>query len=364
MKVVVTQENLNRALLNVSRIPKRDTTLPILNNILIEAVDNTISITATDLEIGANVIVRGKIEKEGSVTIPVQLITEYVGSLPHQNVEMEAKENQVKITCGTFSSTILGMKRDDFPLIPKIQSGSTMKVASSDLRAAINGTVSFAANDESRPEIAGIYFAQEDKKFILAATDGFRLAEKQTAFKEGSLTRPVIIPRQTLVELARMLTDGEEVAITTSESQIAFVFPDTPLVSRIVEGNYPSYRDLVPQDFQTEFTISRSEFINTVRATSLFGRHNVQDVILKITENDLTLSSEAAQIGESHGEIRGEKTGIDNAITFNSRYLLEGLSNFGTKTITLCLNSTTEPAILKSADEKHYFYLLMPIKHV
>jgi DNA polymerase-3 subunit beta len=364
MKVVCTQENLNRALVSVSRIPKRDTTLPILNNILIEAQDNSITLSATDLEIGATITLRGKVEKEGSVTIPAQLITEYVSSLPHQNVEMEAKESQVKITCGTFSSTILGMKRDDFPLIPKVKGEAVLRVETSDLRAAINNVVSFSATDETRPEIAGIYCVQEGKHLTLAATDGFRLAEKKISIKEGSLVKGLIIPRQTLIELARMLADGEEASITNSESQIAFSFGETTLVSRIIEGTYPNYRDLVPQNFQTEMTVSRSELISTVRATSLFGRHNVQDVIIKCADNTLLLSSEAAQIGESHGELHGEKAGIDNGIILNSRYLMEGLSNFTSKGITLCLNSATEPAILRSADEKNYFYLLMPIKHV
>ncbi len=362
MKIVCTQENLNKSLQAVGRIPKKDSTLPILNNVLIEASQGNIILKATDLEIGANITLRGKVEEEGSVTIPANLLMEYVSTLPKQNVEISSKDESVSLTCGSFSSTLLGMRHDDFPLIPKIESGKHVKIGAALFKAQLSDVMNFAALDEMRPEIAGVHFEVEGEKLILAATDGHRLAEAKESIEGKSDPVTAIIPRQTLTEIARILESDGTVDIVISENQVEFTYKDVRLISRLVDGTYPPYRDLVPSDFQTEVTFPRDELIASLRATSLFGKHNVQDITMEIQKGEVKLSSQASQIGESHAKVPVQQKGIDNTITFNARYLLEGLSNFASGEVTLYLNSSTEPAILRSSNSG-YFYLIMPIKH-
>lgn len=362
MKIVCTQENLNKALQAIGRIPKRDSTLPILNNVLIEAQNNTINLKATDLEIGMSVTLRGKVEKEGVVTVPAQLLAEYIATLPRQNVTLEANEESVAISCGTFTSTLLGMRHDDFPLIPKVENGKTIKVSSDLFKVQIAQVISFTALDEMRPEIAGVYFEVQEGKLILAATDGHRLAESKITVESASLNTPLIIPRQTLLELSRILESDGSLEMSASDNQISFTYKDTNLVSRLIDGTYPPYRELVPANFQTEVEFVRSELIASLRATSLFGKHNVQDITMDIAGNEVKLSSQASQVGESHASLVVAGKGNTNSITFNARYLLEGLANFASEKVILFLNSGTEPAIIRGTDAS-YFYLIMPIKH-
>lgn len=362
MKIVCTQENLNKALQAIGRIPKKDSTLPILNNVLIEASHGNINLKATDLEIGVNITVRGKVEEDGIVTVPSSLLSEYVATLPKQNIQIETKDESISLQCGTFSSTLLGMRHDDFPLIPKVEDGKLIKVSAVMFKSQISQVVPFTALDEMRPEIAGVYFETEGDKLILAATDGHRLAEAKISIEEGSLAKGIILPRQTLLELSRILENDGSVTLAVSENQVEFTYKDTHLVSRLIDGAYPPYRELVPLDFQTEVEFVRGELISSLRATSLFGKHNVQDITMEIQKNEVKLASQASQIGESHATLTVKQKGIANTITFNARYLLEGLANFATNDVTLYLNSSTEPAILKSSDAS-YFYLIMPIKH-
>lgn len=362
MKIVCTQENLNKALQAVGRIPKKDSTLPILNNVLIEAQSGNITLKATDLEIGIHITLRGKVEAEGSVTVPANLLSEYIATLPRQNVEITSKDESITLTCGSFSSTLLGMKHDDFPLIPKIEKGKHIKVLSGTLKTQLSQVMAFTALDEMRPEIAGVYFEVDGSSLILAATDGHRLAEAKEAIEGTSDPLNAIIPRQTLGEIFRILGDDGSIDLTISENQVEFLYKDVRLISRLVDGVYPPYKDLVPSDFQTEVQFVRDELIASLRATSLFGKHNVQDITMEIQKNNVSLSSQASQIGESHATLPVKQKGIDNTITFNARYLIEGLSNFSANDVTLFLNSSTEPAILRSS-EQGYFYLIMPIKH-
>lgn len=363
MKIICTQENLAHALTTLGRIPKRDATLPILGNVLIEAEANTIKISATDLELGMVVTVRGKVEREGSLTAPATLLQEYITSLPHQNVTCEAEGESLTITCGTFTSTLYGMNRDEFPLIPSLESENVITISSEDLAKNLPTVVPFSTSDETRPEITGVYLAREEKNIIFAATDGFRLAEVKIPFVTATQDFvPCIIPRQAMGELTRILQEGGNTQIVLSENQIAFHVGDTLLVSRLIQGQYPNYRDLLPASFETQATTLRDEFMHAVKTTSLFSKAYIQDITLTLGQKEADLKSEASQVGESKGTLPIENTGSENSITFNARYLLEGINNFHSERVTLNMNSATEPAVLTSKENPNYFYLLMPIK--
>ncbi len=362
MKIVCTQENLNKALQAIGRIPKKDSTLPILNNVLIEASRNNTTLKATDLEIGISVVVRGKVEEEGSVTVPASLLAEYVATLPRQNVTLEATGESISVSCGQFSSTLLGMKNEDFPLIPKVENGQSIKISAGLFKTQLAQVVAFTALDEMRPEIAGVHFEVADKTLILAATDGHRLAEAKATVESADLKNQLILPRQTLLELSRVLENDGTLEISASENQVSFVYKDVNLVSRLIDGAYPPYRELVPSDFQTEVTFDRAELISSLRATSLFGKHNVQDITMEIGKDEVKLASQASQVGESHAALAVSYQGVANSITFNARYLIEGVANFTGDKVTLHMNSSTEPAIIRGTDSG-YFYLIMPIKH-
>ena len=364
MKIICTQENLKKAINQIGKIPKKDSTLPILDNILIEAEDGKIQLKATDLEIGIVLLVRGKIEKEGAVTVPSALLMEYINSLPNQNIEITADDTSIEVTCGHFNSKMLGSKKDDFPLIPRVNEGKKVLVSSAKLREGVLHVLSFSASDETRPEITGVYCTVKDGKMILAATDGYRLAEMTLDVDMKSAdVDPIILPKQTLQELVRILEEGSGVEMKIEEGQVMFTFQDAEITSRLIEGSYPQYQNLVPQEFATTVRPSKKELIGAVKATSLFGKHNVQDVVLETKDDELHLSSEASQVGESRSSVPITKTGEENSITFNSRYLIEGLTHLQGDEITISLNTSGEPVVITSKDMPGYFYLLMPIKH-
>ncbi len=364
MKIICLQENLKSGLNIAQNIIGRNLSLPILNNLLLETEKGRLKISSTNLEIGINTWVSCKVEKEGAITCPAKILTGFIGGLPNKKVELEAKANVLTIKCENYKASLKGLPADDFPIIPKIKEPALAEIKSHVFREGLSRVAGMASLSESRPEIAGVLMKPDKNDLKLVATDSFRLAQKLIfeVNKKAEFVQPLIIPQRTAQELIRILAEEEgDLKICLGSNQILFDTGEAQLISRLIDGQYPDYQQIIPGSFAIQVTVEREEILNVIRIAGLFSS-KINDVKFSLQDGKLEILSQDPDLGENKTELPAEIKGKNVQVNFNYRYLLEGLSNIGTKQIFLGLNSESTPAIIKPVGDDTYLYLIMPIK--
>ncbi len=376
MKISSLQENLKNSLFVVSHVASKNINLPILNNIMIEAKEKNIKLIATDLEIGIKCLVRGKVEKEGALTVDSKVISDYITLLPNKKVDIEKKENKLIIKGENYKTIIQGQAADEFPLIPKINKKTHYKVKTNDFKKALTQVIFAVSTSETRVELSGALFVFNKNTLTLAATDSYRLAEKEikittNATSEGD--KKIIIPAKTLQELIRILSgireenigeESEEVQFYILENQILFIIGQIELTSRLIEGQYPDYKQIIPTSSETKININRHELIRAVRAAAIFSKAGINDINLDfpLNKNKVVVSSASSQTGENTAELEATINGKDNGMVVNYRYLLDGLNNIDSENVKIEVINSNTPCVLKPEKEEDYLYIIMPIK--
>lgn len=380
MKFSCTKENIKQGLSNVAHIAGKNINLPILSNVLIKAVDNNISLVATDLEIGVKTNIRGKVEKKGEFTVQAKLLSDYISLLPNEKIDFELFDNELKITCKNYKTKIKGETTEDYPVIPDVEKKQEFSFDFNDFKKGVSEVIFSAANNETRIELSGVYFEFNEKELILAATDSYRLAEKKLKSKKIiglDEIKKIIIPTKTLQEVLRFNFSGKnegvssennstDIKIYLSDNQIMFSYDDIELVSRIIEGQYPDYRQIIPNTEQdkTIINFNRYELIQAIKASSLFSKNNINDVNLDFPngQEKAIVSSVSSQSGESTIEVDARVVGKDNGIVLNYKYLLDGLAVLDSENVVLEVIDSSTPCLLKKDGDDKYLYIIMPIK--
>lgn len=374
MKLTCLQENLNLGLQTTGHLVNKNINLPILNNVLLEAKDGALKLSSTNLEIGISCLVRCKVDKEGSFTVEGKLFSEYVSLLTNDQVSVELEpEDFLKITAPNSQTKIKGIAADDFPVIPQIEKQNPFKVNIKDFKKAISQVIFAVATSESRPEISGVLMSfnkLEAGKLILAATDSYRLAEKKIEVLENKDERTVLVPMKTLQEVLRILTNlkdqvstPELMSIFISENQILFTCDNIELISRLVEGEYPDYKQIIPKEAKTTIFAKTSELMKVVKTVALFSKTGIFDINLVFDPaKGVIIRATNAQTGESVSDLEVEFRGEMNETTVNYRYLLDGLNNIETDQVEVGLVDGNIPCLIKPKDAGDYLYIIMPIK--
>ena len=383
MKISCTQENLNHGLFVVSHLATKGASLPILNNVLVQVRDKTITFSTTNLEIAISCTVRGKIEEDGDFTIQSRLLADYVGLLPKEPIDLtapnEAKPGQdqiLSVKCKNHTTKIKGQPAADFPLIPQVKKENPYAVEYEEFRKAVSQVIFAVSTSETRPEIGGVFFGFTDGVLTLAATDSYRLAERSLPLQLKSAKREqkVIVPVQTLQELLRILgsfkdpsalADVSTIEIFLVENQILFSFAGIELVSRLIDGQYPDYQQIIPQRSNTQATLDVSDFVKAAKTTSLFARSGIYDVSVEFLpkQKEVVISSTNTQLGESIARLGGEMSGDDGKMVLNYRYLLDGLQNSNADQVEVDLVDASNPCVIKPVGkDANYLYIIMPIK--
>jgi len=365
MELIVTQEKLNKALSAVSRIASIKTQLPILSNILLRTDGTRLLVAATNLEIATTQYIGAKIIKPGSITIPARLMSEFVSSLPKESVELKVVNDNLHIKCGSYTSIINGFIADDFPELPTINEKSSIQysIKVEDFKQSVSQTVITTSNDTTRPVLTGVYWHSHEGQLYLAATDGYRLSERRLVETKSEVS--AIIPTQTLQEVLRNINEEADlIDVLFDETQVRFRINETEIISRLIDGNFPDYRQLVPKSSETTITINKSDFIRITKIAGLFARESGGSVTLTADKSKKTLSvhSIASQLGENTSETTAEIT-EDGQITLNSRYLSEALSVVDGDEVTFSFSGKIAPCVLKSTKKNtDYFHIIMPLK--
>lgn len=365
MELTVTQENLAHALASVGRVASSKTQLPILGNVLLRTDGNRLLVAATNLEIASTQYVGAKVAKGGAITIPARLVSEFVSNLPKGNVDLAVKADHLHITAGGYKSTINGIVADEFPELPTIEEKSSIKytIKTDDFKQSVTQTILTASNDSTRPILTGIYWHSYEGNLYLAATDGYRLSEKKLVETKSEVA--AIIPATTLQEVLRTLSDDmDEVEVLFDETQVRFRAGEAEITSRLIDGNFPDYRQLIPSTSETNIGLAKSEFVRITKVAGLFARESGGSVTLTADTDKKTLAihSVASQVGENTSEIEAD---IDNAgqVTLNSRYLSEALAVVEGDEVVFRFSGKLAPCVLTSKTEKaDYKHIIMPLK--
>ncbi len=378
MEITALQKNLKKGINIIQNIIGKNLTLPILNNILLKIENKQLKLVATNLEIAILHWSPCKVKKDGEITIPAKLFSDLVNNLPDKKVEIKSnKNNSLQIKCENFKSSIKGVGAKEFPIVPKIKSKPILKIKADKLNKALSQIINFSSVSDIRPEISGVLIDINPKQIKFVTTDSFRLGEKTiligknkkeislSSDKKAKFKKSIIVPSRTIQELMRILSEEEDtiVEMSVEQNQILFKTSNSQIISRLIEGSYPNYKQLISDKFETSLKVDTDKFLKAVKVTSLFSSR-INDIRLKVIPKKslIKIYAQDTETGENVSELKSEIKGKEVEIIFNHKYLLDGLNGINSNKVSLGLNGETNPGILTPVDDSKFIYVIMPIK--
>ena len=370
MKIIILKNHLKSGLETISKIGGESSsiTLPILKNCLIETINNKIKLSMTNLEMAITSFIPGKVIEGGSLTVPFNIFNSIINNLQTERINLEDKDNYLIVKTDNYQAKIQGNKKEEFPIIPQITNQSFLEISAVILKKSLSSVISASQISEVKPELNGILFNFQVNSLRLAATDSFRLAEKNiinTQFKSNiEQELKVIIPIKTIQEVTRIFKEEDgQISIYFDPNQILFKTENSEIISRLISGDYPDYQPIIPQSFETEIILNKEQLINALKLTSSFtDRLNEIKVLIKESAKNIEVFSSSQTLGENQYLIPTKIKGAGLEIVFNWRFLLDGVRVLDSENIFLGLNGDNKPVLIKSPGDISYFYILMPIK--
>lgn len=367
MKFIAIRANIKDAVSVVEKAVGENTNIPILKNILIEAENNTIVFSATNLEVAITYRVAGKVIEDGRITVPLGLLSSLIGNIQSDRLNFEKKENNLEIATDNYSAVINGMAADDYPITPKIKNTEGyIEIKGAFLREAIQQVTVASQYSDLRPELNSVLFNFSLESLVLASTDGFRLAERSVGANLFAAKKKepfkMLVPLKTALEAARILRDDEIVRIYQDENQVLFKTDQTEMISRLVEGAFPDYSAIVPHEFAAEVVVDREEFMSAIKLAGVFGQKN-SEVKIKIHTNKkaIEISSADQALGENNNVLPAKVQGDIPEVFFNWRYLSDPLKSIKAEEVFLGLQEDAGPALIRAVSDPSFFYVLKPI---
>lgn len=374
MKFTITQANLSRGLSLTEKIVPRNTTLPILQNVLVRCEKNTgqVKLSSTNLEIGVEVTVPAKVEEEGSTTIPIRLFLALASNLPDEKVEISEKNNEVTVRCKNYKANIRGQGSGEFPLIPGIEVTDALRIKTHDLCSAISSVAHSVSPLDVKPELTGVYAYFKKDEACFVATDSFRLSEKRAPIEtKNQYENKLIIPKATSDAIVRIFEGSDEtLGIEATKNQIFIknapgdsLAPSIRMVSRVIDGDYPNYEQVIPESFSTTVEVPREGLISHIRGAALFSsKVNEVKIDANPAAQQLEVYSKDQEQGSYHSTIPCVIQGGAVGFVFNYGYLLEGLQSILSETIVIKCNEATNPVLIVPFEGGGFRYVIMPIK--
>jgi DNA polymerase-3 subunit beta len=362
MKFSVSKEKLLEGLQTVQNVVSTRTTLPILSNVLLHASDGILRLTTTDRDVGVCGSVEAQIEKPGATTLPARRLATIVRELPASDIQVEVdSKNVASIRCGQSFFKILGLPEEEFPPLPRFEDAKEFKLAQKDLRDGLKKTSYAISSDETRYVLNGILFSFKENKLTMVATDGRRLAlvDIEVEFPRSHEVE-IIIPTKCVTELARLVGEQGDVKMKVGENQVAFEVDGTLLVSMLIEGNYPNYRQVIPAEARERVTLERELFHNAVHRVSLLASDKSNSVKLVFSKNNIEIAANTPDVGEAHESLPVTYKGKDFSIAFNPDFLMAPLRNLTNDEVYLDLIDEMSPGVIKISTP--FLYVLMPMR--
>lgn len=362
MKFTVSKEALLDGLQKVQNIVSTRTTLPILSNVLLEARDGRVALTTTDLDVGMTSSIEANVTKDGATTLPAKKLVNIIRELPASEVEVSVDgKNITSISCGPSFFKIIGLSHEDFPPLSGFDESHEYRMPQNMLRDGLKKTAFAISTDETRYVLNGIFASFREGKMTLVATDGRRLAmvENDLEFPASQET-DIIIPTKAVHELQRVLSDKGEVKVQLTASQISFQIGENLLISKLIEGNYPNYRQVIPGEAQERIELPRDAMLDTVRRVSLLSSDKSQSVKLAFTENMVEVSANSPDVGEAKETLEIQYSAKPMQIAFNPEFMKDPLHHLVEDTIYLDLIDEMSPGVIRL--ENAFLYVIMPMR--
>jgi DNA polymerase-3 subunit beta len=371
MQLNCLQENLSHGLGVVQRAVATRTTLPITQHVLLATDGGRLKLSATNLEIAISTWVGAEIQEEGEITVPARLLTDFVNSLSKQTMSVRTMSpgKGIEIKGDRVDASINGADAAEFPPIPSVSDGIATRIDAKAIREAIHQVVLAAAVEDSRPVLTGVNIELEGDDLTLAAADGFRLAVHKTKVLDPVPEKlSMIVPARTLQEVERLIEGDEpvDVLVTPQKSQVLFRLQNVEIVSQLIQGTFPNYSQLVPQDHTTRVIVDLVELQRATRTASIFAKDGSGIIRIQMTpatsgSGTVTISSRAEELGDNTGEIEAEVEGNEGKIAFNSRYLSDVLAVLGKDKVAMEMTTSSSPGVIRPVDNDNYIHVIMPM---
>jgi len=373
MKVSCLQENLSKGLSIVGRAVSPRSTLPVLGNVLLATDAGRLKLSATNLEVGINCWVGAKVEEEGATTVPARTFIDLVNALPPERVDLElvVRTQTLNLRAGRSEANVKGIDAQEFPIVPVPEGEGGIPIEADVLRTAVEQVSFAAATDESRPILTGVLAKFEESQLTLAAADGFRLSVRTIP-----LPRPVpdpfsiIIPARALVELGRISSEQTEpivVTVTPTRNQVLFQLTDIVLVSQLIDGNFPDYRQIIPREHTTHTVVDTAAFLKACKTALIFARDaaHIARVHIRpgseLAPGHVTVSATSAETGDDVSELDASIEGDELEIAFNVKYMIDVLSVVGTPQVALDTTTSSSPGVVRPIGDVDYTHVIMPM---
>jgi DNA polymerase-3 subunit beta len=372
MKVFILRDNLKEALRLVERIATKNINLPILENALLSAEKNFLILTSTDLETAVRCWTLAQVENKGNLAVPVKFLATYINSLAIEKLSLKSEGPFLFIENKTFKTQIKLANAEDFPPLPSFDQEYSFSLNISPFIEGLQQVVEIAAFSQSKPEISGVFFSFQPDLLKLVATDSFRLGEKTLFFeKRAEKSLSFILPQKAVRELINVFADKKgKLILYFSKNHIVFEFtadelaqPKIQVFSRLIEGEFPNYQEIIPQKYQTQISLARLSFLHQIKTAGLFsGKISEVKIGIKPKQQTIEIFSQNPELGENKATLPAKTKGEGIEVSFNWRFLIEGLANIKSPEVTFELSGEEGPAVLKPVGDESYFYIVMPIK--
>jgi DNA polymerase-3 subunit beta len=368
MKFTITRERLQEGLLAVANAVPTKTTLPVLSNILVEALEDGIRLSGTDLDIAVSTVVPAEVDTEGAVTLPARKLVEIVRELPTAGIRFTtAGEQRVTLECGRARFKLLGIPRDEFPTFPPVQFEGGWTVTSADLQKLISHVAFAASTEESRPILNGVLWELHKEQMRMVATNGHRLARMDVAVGGGKQSGDFIVPPKALDQVRRLFGPADEIAIARSENHIGFHCGQTYVYTRLIEGPYPNYEQVIPRDNDRVAVVDKQALSSSLRRVGVVASDQTHRVRLAFAGGALRFTVSTPDLGEANDEMPVTYEGEPIEIGFNANYLLEILKYMPTDEVRITMKAPERAATVEPAgwdDPASYLCLVMPLRLV
>jgi DNA polymerase-3 subunit beta len=369
MKIKVLQENLTKALTISSRFASTKVQLPVLANVMLSVKKNSLLVSATNLESSIALSVGAKVDKEGSITVPIRTMNDLVSNLSVGQISLQTEKEQLKISTQNTSSVVSGMNASDFPKVPQKISKISLKLAKDLFLTALSQVLFSVSIDETRPVLTGVLMILKDGDVVFVSTDGFRLSQKKIKAKFSGQEKSLIIPRNALSELARLISEEDQIGFffNEKENQVVFSVDSAVLASRVIEGEFPDFERIIPKESKIKLSLDKEELLQAVKLASVFARDAANVVKLGINKDSLGVSSESSRGGsqKTHVDAKVEGDKFDKkgfAIAFNYRFLEEFLNAVKGEEVQIELSDANAPGVFLDPKDSNFLHIIMPVK--
>ena len=364
MKIECVKEKLHIAVSKAEKIVGKNVNLPVLSCLLFETKGNNLIIRSTNLDLGLEVSIPVKVEESGKVAIPVNIISGFLNNVnDDKNIVLETMDNVLKVYTPTSEANIKILSPEDFPTIPMIDNEKTYKINSKDLTNGIKSVIYSSSLSSVKPELSSVYIYTNEDNLVFVATDSFRLAEKTIKTRKHIDLNHILIPFKNALDILKIIDNTDtEIEINSTKNQISFVFNGVYLVSRVIDGVFPDYKQILPKEEKTKVVLLKQDLINSLKISNVFSDNfNQMNISVKGGEKTIKVKTKNNNIGENTNKIDANIEGDDIEVNFNYKYIIDCLPSIISDSISLSFNGINKPLVVKGVSDSTFTYLVMPM---